>query len=769
MNLSTDDDIKLEETSSVSTTIQNSQLSVQELLDFLIIAHRVNEVLANDDGDDKLHDTFISWSELAQNNLLLRLTAKVNDSETNPGTVTMQSTNIERAQCVLKNKLKEIMNEGILDSVLPYIVKKSLTSNVLKTLVSNGDKVGNPSPPNKDKLCSKQKSTGSTENFSKSRGDSEIEINVCDAVQKVKKVFRCPKRLLISKMGYFAEVAKGQRLEDIDISVHCEIPIFDWLIKWVKKDFKPKNECPLLDYGNVVPILVSASFLQMEPLFQECLNFCKDNINDVLSSSASFGCVNEGVITRLSNQFNNCDIENIKDVRDKLKSRLFTKLIVDLCKRSPKREFGHYSTFAYAFYCCRCSTVLIPNVAAMIPCKPPIYKIAQNGTVIACHSKDPRWTLNDHVKSLFSKHKCWRIVYWSLWSECHFLRCSRCQHMYPVKNHRWCQFHTQQPQFYPLENNRYLHYPIGRYPCCNEKTFKYEPIKTSFGCHYREHVPLLEHTTDVEIHQVMQKFLSLTTVDPPMFFSDGLSKLTEMNSTRKNNKNNAWLSENHKFAPFNEGPSKKTQFWWDNIIIGTPSTKRPLLTELWDKPLSRMPLSPNNNENMYESSETLGNEINLSFGSSFEEVEDSLSSFSDSDSTYSDKVSSAKKQKPKRFSKAIRTLKQRYRYSGNYQWSLTAPMRCNQDNQREYEERCFRQIARHVLHQSNSTTGECDRMLIAGTSPADVGQQPIGGCYVKLESELLSKIDPKTPQRPNTVDGKCQIKAKVKKTKPNAY
>lgn len=39
---------------------------------------------------------------------------------------------------------------------------------------------------------------------------TEIEINVCDAVQKIKKVFRCPKRLLISKMGYFSEVTKGK-------------------------------------------------------------------------------------------------------------------------------------------------------------------------------------------------------------------------------------------------------------------------------------------------------------------------------------------------------------------------------------------------------------------------------------------------------------------------------------------------------------------------------------------------------------------------------
>lgn len=34
--------------------------------------------------------------------------------------------------------------------------------------------------------------------------------------------------------------------------------------------------------------------------------------------------------------------------------------------------------------------------------------------------------------------------------------------MYPVKNQRWCQFHTQLPQYYPVENNRYLYYPIGK-------------------------------------------------------------------------------------------------------------------------------------------------------------------------------------------------------------------------------------------------------------------------------------------------------------------
>lgn len=41
-----------------------------------------------------------------------------------------------------------------------------------------------------------------------------------------------------------------------------------------------------------------------------------------------------------------------------------------------------------------------------------------------------------------------------------------------------------------------------------------------------------------------------------------------------------------------EGSSKKSQFWWDNIVMGTSSSKKPLLTELWDKPFAKSPVTP---------------------------------------------------------------------------------------------------------------------------------------------------------------------------------
>lgn len=53
----------------------------------------------------------------------------------------------------------------------------------------------------------------------------DVEIHVCDEVKGLKKDFRCPQKLLVSKMGYFADVTAGQRLEDMDISVHCDIQV----------------------------------------------------------------------------------------------------------------------------------------------------------------------------------------------------------------------------------------------------------------------------------------------------------------------------------------------------------------------------------------------------------------------------------------------------------------------------------------------------------------------------------------------------------------
>ena len=53
----------------------------------------------------------------------------------------------------------------------------------------------------------------------------------------VKKDFQCPRDLLVQEMKYFAEYLSldAQRWEEVDISVHCDVQIFEWLMQYVKR------------------------------------------------------------------------------------------------------------------------------------------------------------------------------------------------------------------------------------------------------------------------------------------------------------------------------------------------------------------------------------------------------------------------------------------------------------------------------------------------------------------------------------------------------
>jgi hypothetical protein len=70
-----------------------------------------------------------------------------------------------------------------------------------------------------------------------SKNEEIIVIHVCDENRKLNKDFKCEKKLLYSRMKYFEKyLLNTNSLEDIDISVHCDINIFDWLMKYIHTD-----------------------------------------------------------------------------------------------------------------------------------------------------------------------------------------------------------------------------------------------------------------------------------------------------------------------------------------------------------------------------------------------------------------------------------------------------------------------------------------------------------------------------------------------------
>jgi hypothetical protein len=73
-----------------------------------------------------------------------------------------------------------------------------------------------------------------------------IVITVHDDIRKIKRDFKCKRAMLLNHMKYFEQNLKGELGEQLDISVHCDVKIFEWLVKYV--DFAQNHG----DYGTLV-------------------------------------------------------------------------------------------------------------------------------------------------------------------------------------------------------------------------------------------------------------------------------------------------------------------------------------------------------------------------------------------------------------------------------------------------------------------------------------------------------------------------------------
>ena len=73
------------------------------------------------------------------------------------------------------------------------------------------------------------------------KGPNEIiTIHVFDENRKKSQDFKCQKSLLVRYMKYFEKyLTDNTSGNDIDISVHCDVKIFDWLVKYIY--YRSKN------------------------------------------------------------------------------------------------------------------------------------------------------------------------------------------------------------------------------------------------------------------------------------------------------------------------------------------------------------------------------------------------------------------------------------------------------------------------------------------------------------------------------------------------
>ncbi|XP_038060834.1 uncharacterized protein KIAA1841 homolog isoform X2 [Patiria miniata] len=310
-------------------------------------------------------------------------------------------------------------------------------------------------------------------------------IHVCDEAKNVKKDFTCPRDLLVTEMRYFAEYLSSdtQRWEEVDISVHCDVQIFDWLMCYVKRNCPGSQTrlAPNLDASNVISILISSDFLKMDSLVNECINFCHKKMSAIVATPCNMNCINDKLSTRIADLFTDLEVDEVKDRKDKFKSKLFCKKIEGMFEASKPA--------ATLYRCQHCKRLLTKELQSKLKCIPTRMSIDRQGNVVYHHQRDPSWDINDYLLAIRSELKSWREVYWRLWATVNSLPCSRCKLVFPCSELGHCRFHPEPPKF--DNSGAASSTATGTYGCCQQKTLRFDPLNQNTGCQVRDHIVMI--------------------------------------------------------------------------------------------------------------------------------------------------------------------------------------------------------------------------------------------------------------------------------------
>ncbi|XP_047740867.1 SANT and BTB domain regulator of class switch recombination-like [Hyalella azteca] len=230
----------------------------------------------------------------------------------------------------------------------------------------------------------------------------------------------------------------------------------------------------------------------MSPLVTELLVFMHKHAQDVLLAQTNLSCLPDHLLNRLSRQFSHWEVEALQDPKDRLQGRLYSRLLQALCEACPAPTRGIFRTAATLYRCQDCGALVSRQIERLVECTCYNTHVTTTGAVYYLHSRDPTWSLTEHVKELKSSLKTWRLVYWRLWGQVHFLPCSTCGAVFGAGALRLCRKHKMDPQFSDAGELGPLTARGGdHYPCCGARALRFSPLPLRNGCQTSEHTVLL--------------------------------------------------------------------------------------------------------------------------------------------------------------------------------------------------------------------------------------------------------------------------------------
>lgn len=222
-------------------------------------------------------------------------------------------------------------------------------------------------------------------------------IHVIDDSKKDKRDFTFSRSLLVKYMKYFDRCLKKiSDNDEIDISIHCDAQIFEWLLNYIfaMEEYEKKQEqervqktnwqlklqkCqpeeakdtsfsntaimkyggPKLDIKNAVTILIPAEFLKIDRLVRECLDFIGEHIEEISRVMVDMSCINTNIIREMAKKVSLDRLDCLKERKDKIVSRLFMKKLELLLEKEKN----------YLHKCAYCNKLFSKKQRKVLTCR----------------------------------------------------------------------------------------------------------------------------------------------------------------------------------------------------------------------------------------------------------------------------------------------------------------------------------------------------------------------------------------------------------------
>lgn len=212
-------------------------------------------------------------------------------------------------------------------------------------------------------------------------------------------------------------------------------------------------------------------------------------MNAIVAAPCNMNCINANLLTRIADLFTHNEIDDLKDKKDKFRSKLFCKKIERLFDPEYSNPDSRNNA-ATLYRCCLCKKLLTRETERRIPCIPGKINVDRHGNIIYIHIRDKTWDVHEYLNSLFEELKSWRDVYWRLWGTVNWLTCSRCYQAFLCIEFSHCQYHSE-VVVYSSTVNSLNTVGTGIYPCCNQKVLRFDPTQLTKGCKVRDHMVVL--------------------------------------------------------------------------------------------------------------------------------------------------------------------------------------------------------------------------------------------------------------------------------------